>query len=181
MSQPLVDRLQRPSWNDRSFPFGLPHWMLADLIERLRGTAPRLQPLLAELKSEQLHRTDDGSWSIAQNVGHLGDTEELWIERFDDLAAGRETYTPADPARFASAAEKHIGVSIEETLARFVALRNRWIAMLESAPAPLQLADAYHARLDARMRLVDCAQFAAHHDDNHLLRIRQLRAEFGAP
>jgi hypothetical protein len=26
------------------------------------------------------------------------------------------------------------------------------------------------------MRLVDCAQFAAEHDDHHLLRIRTLRA-----
>jgi hypothetical protein len=29
------------------------------------------------------------------------------------------------------------------------------------------------------MRLVDCAQFYAEHDDHHLLRIRELRRIFG--
>jgi hypothetical protein len=33
--------------------------------------------------------------------------------------------------------------------------------------------------LQTSMRLVDCAQFYAEHDDHHLLRIRTLRALFG--
>ncbi len=179
MPTPATDSLTRPPWYQRRFQFGLPPWLLTDLLERLRGTVLRLNPLLDALDAATLHRSDDGSWSIAQNVGHLGDTEELWIQRYEDLQAGRETFTPADPTLLEAQGEQHVGVPIEKTLARVGALRARWIGMLETAPAALQLASAFHARLDTHMRLVDCAQFATHHDDSHLVRIRQLRAQFG--
>jgi hypothetical protein len=50
---------------------------------------------------------------------------------------------------------------------------------LSNATPGLQRATAFHQRLQVPMRLVDCAQFAAEHDDHHLLRIRALRAVYG--
>jgi hypothetical protein len=38
---------------------------------------------------------------------------------------------------------------------------------------------AFHERLQVPMRLVDCAQFYAEHDDHHLIRIRRLRIMVG--
>jgi uncharacterized damage-inducible protein DinB len=171
--------LERPRWADRRFQFVHPPWMLADFIERLRGVVPRLRPLLSDLDEVTAHRRHENSWSIAQNVGHLSDVEELWQLRIEDLRAGRAIYAPADSARFQSLAERHQIRPLAATVAELAERRTRLIAALSSAAPALQLASAFHERLKAPMRLVDCAQFAAEHDDHHLLRIRALRSVFG--
>ena len=172
---------ERPSWGQRRFLFGQPEWMLADFIERLRGVVPRLGPLLAGVSEEQARQQVDGRWSIAQNVGHLSDVEELWQIRLGDLRGGRTVYTPADPARFQAAALRHHERPLTATVAELSERRSRLVEALAGAPKALQAAVAYHERLRTPMRLVDCAQFYAEHDDHHLLRIRQLRAQLGFP
>lgn len=171
--------LERPRWADRSFQFVHPPWMLADMIERLRGVVPRLRPLLSELDEVTAHRRHENTWSIAQNVGHLSDVEQLWQERLEDLRQGRDTYTPADPVRFQSLSERHQTRPLAATVAELAERRGRLVEALAQASPGLQRASAFHERLQTRMRLVDCAQFAAEHDDHHLLRIRTLRQVFG--
>lgn len=171
--------LERPRWAERTFQFVHAPWMLADMIERLRGIVPRLRPLLSELDEVTAHRRHENTWSIAQNVGHLSDVEDLWQERLEDLRQGRETYTPADPARFQAAAERHQLRPLAATVAELAERRARLVEALVQAPPGLQRATAFHARLKTPMRLVDCAQFYAEHDDHHLLRIRELRRIFG--
>src|SRR5688572_31113549 len=99
----------RPKWAQRRFAFVHPLWMLADFTERLRGLVPRLEELLRGVDDDVAHRQLDGTWSIAQNAGHLADVEELWQERLEDLRQRRAIYTPADPARFQAAAQRHVG------------------------------------------------------------------------
>ena len=176
----MTPELTRPRWIDRTFQFVHPPWMLLDMIERLRGVVPRLGPLLAELDEVTAHRRNENTWSIAQNVGHLSDTEELWQERIEDLRQGRATYTPADAARFQKLAERHQARPLAATLAELSERRARLVAALLEAPEGLQRASSFHQRLKTPMRLVDCAQFVAEHDDHHLLRIRALRKLFGA-
>jgi uncharacterized damage-inducible protein DinB len=171
--------LERPRWADRTFQFVHPPWMLADFVERLRGVVPRLRPLLADLDEVTAHRRHENTWSIAQNVGHLSDVEELWQERLEDLRQGRAVYTSADPARFQALADRHQTRPLAATVAELAERRARFIAALTSAPEGIQRASAFHERLQTPMRLVDCAQFAAEHDDHHLLRIRALRRRFG--
>jgi hypothetical protein len=153
--------------------------MLADFLERLRGVVPRLAQLLDGVGPDAAYRQLDGSWSIAQNAGHLSDVEELWQERLEDLRQGRAVYTPADPARFRTAAERHQGRPLGEIVSELGERRARLVDAMANASPELQLAGALHERLRTRMRLVDCAQFYAEHDDNHLLRIRTLRGVFG--
>jgi uncharacterized damage-inducible protein DinB len=169
---------RREPWSQRTFVFSNPPWMLADLTERLRGLHPRLLPLLRDLSLDDLRRQVDGSWSIAQNVGHLADVEDLWQERLDDLRRGRPVYSPADPARFRAAAQRHQGRSIDEILTELQQRRAILIDAFEHATPELRRASAYHERLRVPMRLVDCAQFYAEHDDHHLLRIRALVTMF---
>jgi uncharacterized damage-inducible protein DinB len=169
----------RPPWAQRKFAFGHPPWMLADFVERLRGVVPRLGPLLDGVDAATANRQSNGSWSIAQNVGHLADVEDLWQERLEDLRQARRVYTPADPARFQAAAARHEGRPLADILAELSERRDRLVAALASAPPALQAASAFHERLQIPMRLVDCAQFYAEHDDHHLIRIRTLRAAFG--
>jgi uncharacterized damage-inducible protein DinB len=178
---PIPSESNRPSWGQRTFSFVHPQWMLADFVERLRGTLPRLDALVAGLDDARAQLQLEGKWSIAQNVGHLSDVEELWQERLEDLREGRKTYTPAVASRFQELAKRHAERSVAETLDELRARRARLVDALEHASPELQASSAFHERLQVPMRLVDCAQFYAEHDDHHLLRIRRLRVLVGAP
>lgn len=169
----------RPPWGRRAFMFGHPSWMLGDFVERLRGVVPRVEALVAGVSDEDAHRQLEGTWSVAQNIGHLSDVEELWQERLEDLRAGRTTYTPAVAARFQELARRHQGRPVTDTVKELEHRRTRLVAALERASPELQRAAAFHERLQCSMRLVDCAQFYAEHDDHHLIRIRRLRVMLG--
>ena len=119
------------------------------------------------------------SQSIAQNIGHLSDVEALWQERLDDLRQGRAVYKPADPARFQAAALRHQERSLAAIVAELGERRALLCEALLSAPPALMSASAFHERLQTPMRLVDCAQFYAEHDDHHLLRVRTLLSRLG--
>ena len=176
-----VAPLERPAWAQRTFCFGQPPWMAIDFAERLRGTVHRLAALLADLDTAALRARTGGAWSVLQNAGHLGDVEELWQQRVEDLRAGRDAFTPADAGHFRALAEAHQTRSVEDVLTYLTARRAPFVRALLTADERLRSADAHHERLGTRLRLVDMAQFAAEHDDHHLLRIRALRRELGAP
>ena len=168
-------QLTPPRWPDRAFRFDNPPWMLADFIERLRGNIHRTGPLLARVPDPLLRAQPDGTWSLLQNAGHLGDVEELWLQRIEELKAGRPVLTPADGAHFSALAEVHQERSAEEVLEYLAHRRAALVRALEGADDTLQRAAALHERLKVNMRLVDMAQFAAEHDDHHLVRMRELR------
>ncbi len=167
--------MSRPPWAQRKFAFVHPQWMLADFVERLRGLLSRLDALLAAVGESEAHAAHEGKWSIAQNVGHLADVEDLWQERLEDLRQGRAVYTAALPARFQSAAGRHPNRTLPEIVGDLARRRARFVDALAHASPALQAASAFHERLQTSMRLVDCAQFVAEHDDHHLLRVRALR------
>ena len=177
-SMSLLEDFDRPVWSKRRFTFGQPHWMLADFVERLRGLVPRVAALVDGLPDEVAHRRHEDTWSIAQNIGHLADVEDLWQERLDDLRKQRDVYTPADPARSQRAAERHQERPLVEIVRELNEKRVRLVAAMISAPQELQMASVFHERLQCRMRLIDCAQFYAEHDDHHLLRVRTLLGVF---
>ena len=175
----VASEFDRPPWAERKFSFVHPPWMLADFIERLRGTVPRLEALVLDMNDGDAHRQVEGKWSIAQNIGHLSDVEELWQERLDDLKKGKKTYSPAVGARFQELAKRHQASPVNAIIRELKDRRSRLVDALASASPELQQASAFHERLQVSMRLVDCAQFYAEHDDHHLLRIRRLRSMLG--
>jgi hypothetical protein len=175
----LSSELARPPWAQRKFSFVHPPWMLADFIERLRGVLPRLDELLLGLDDRRAHAQLEGKWSIAQNIGHLSDVEELWQERRDDQRNGRRVYSPAVGSRFQELAKRHQDRPVVETLQEFKSRRTRLVEALAHASPALQQSSAFHERLQTPMRLVDCAQFYAEHDDHHVLQIRKLRTMVG--
>ena len=172
----VASEFDRPPWAERKFSFVHPPWMLADFIERLRGTVPRLEALVLGVNDADAHREVEEKWSIAQNIGHLSDVEELWQERLDDLKKGKSTYSPAVGARFQELAKRHQASPIKEIIRELRDRRSLLVDALAQASPELQQASAFHERLQVPMRLVDCAQFYAEHDDHHLLRIRRLRS-----
>jgi hypothetical protein len=133
-----MGEFDRPSWAQRKFAFVHPPWMLADFVERLRGVLPRLDALLVGVDDSRARVQVDGKWSIAQNIGHLSDVEELWQERLEDLKHGRKTYTPAVGSRFQELAKRHQEPSVAETLGEFKARRSRLVDALAQASPDLQ-------------------------------------------
>lgn len=173
----MSDTLRRPKWSERKFTFGHPLWMLADFAERLAGAPARLEERTRGLDPRVALEQVDGKWSIQQNAGHLGDLEELWCTRIIELRRVAHTYTPADPAFIGEQALRHQGRSLEEVLAEFRTKREELVRVLAGADPDLQHRSAHHERLGCAMRLVDVSQFAAEHDDHHLLRIARLRTQ----
>src|SRR5689334_17931150 len=85
--------MHRTKWFERKFPPIEDNGLMPTILERLAGTPARLREMLAN--TEASARTDSG-WSIAKEVGHLGDLEPLWLQRVRDLGEGRADLTAAD-------------------------------------------------------------------------------------
>ena len=164
----------RQPWTERQFDFGFPVERHPEVIDRLRSTPARLRDLVGELTPEILVRREGESWSIQENVGHLGDLEELWHGRLKDFEKGSEELRPADMSNRVTYLADHNPRDVGELIADFRRARERLIDRVEKlGPEDLERS-AYHRRLDTRMRLVDLLYFIAEHDDHHLETIRLL-------
>ena len=88
--------MRRTNWFDRQFPPIEDNGLLPAIVERLAGTPARLRAMLANI--EPVAGFPPG-WSPAQEIGHLGDLEPLWLRRVRDLLEGRADLTAADSPR----------------------------------------------------------------------------------
>jgi uncharacterized damage-inducible protein DinB len=144
------------------------------ILERLRGTPLRLELLVRSIPAEELTASRDGTWSAQANVGHLLDLEPLWYGRFEDLLAGAEELRPADLTNKKTHEADHDSRPVEELLAGFRAERSRLVERAESLGPDERGATALHPRLKQPMSMADLFFFVAEHDDQHLVRIREL-------
>jgi uncharacterized damage-inducible protein DinB len=167
--------IPRQPWFERQFSFDLPVSAAPGVLERLRGTPPRLEHRLAGVAPVRLTARVADRWSIQENVGHLGDLEPLWMARVDDLAMGRPALHPADLDNRATHEAHHNARPLRELLDRFARARADLVTQLESADQADWLRSALHPRLKQPMRLLDLAFFIAEHDDHHLATITELR------
>lgn len=164
----------RQPWFERRFTFDLPVAAAPGLLERLRGTPARLTDRLAGIPAARLTLQVQGRWSILENVGHLGDLEDLWAARVDDLATGRDTLHAADLENRRTHEAHHNSRTLDELVARLRGPRRELVRQLEEADEADWLRAALHPRLRERMRLLDLAFFIAEHDDHHLATISDL-------
>jgi uncharacterized damage-inducible protein DinB len=169
---------QQVDWFSRSFSFELPVWMFPNILERLRGTPPRLEDRLKPLPQDLLVRRVDDRWSIQENAGHLLDLESLWVGRVHDFLAGTQTLRAADLANKKTYEANHNATPLEEILGSFRTVRLGWVQRLEDYDEALILRSAVHPRLKTEMRLIDLAFFVAEHDDHHLVEITSLLGLF---
>ena len=171
----------RQLWTERQFDFGFPVERHPDIIERLRATPERLQEMVSDLPPEILVRREGESWSIQENVGHLGDLEELWHGRLNDFEKGAEELRPADMSNRVTYLADHNSRDVQELIADFRRARRRLVDRVESMSTEDLERSAYHRRLDIQMRVVDLLYFVAEHDDHHLETIRRLIQSAQAP
>ncbi len=161
-------------WTKRSFDFDFLAELYPQLIERLRGTAARLEELVKAVPPELLTVRLGKAWSIQENVGHLADLEPLFTDRLDDYAAGAEELRPADMSNRATEEARHNSRELAELLKEFRARREALVSRLEALPPESFGRSAFHRRLGVPMRLADMCFFHAEHDDHHLARIREI-------
>jgi uncharacterized damage-inducible protein DinB len=166
--------MKQMPWIARQFAFDTPASMFPGLIERLRGTPPRLEDRLATLPKDLLTRRDGTSWSIQENAGHLLALESLWSGRLDDFAAGLVSLRPADMENRATIASDFNAQRCDAILSAFHLAREGLVARLEDFDSASVERVALHPRLNKPIRVIDMVVFIAEHDDHHLARISEL-------
>lgn len=172
---PVAERIR---WTDRQFQFNFPVELYPEMIERLRGTPPRLEDHLRSLGPEILARRDGERWSIQENAGHLLDLESLTAQRIDEYEAGAATLHAADMSNRQTYDANHNEHSAAAIAGSFREQRLRLVSRLDAFPAELFARTALHPRLNIMLRLVDLLYFCAEHDDFHLTRISELKRLF---
>ncbi|HLG03900.1 MAG TPA: DinB family protein [Bacteroidia bacterium] len=164
--------MQIPKWTSREFIFDFPSDKFPFILERLRGTAARIEELTRNLPREKLTAPGPGNaWSIQEHVGHLIDLDELHDGRIDDYINNAEVLRPADMENKKTYAAAHNKRDLSALLAEFRSARNHFIRRLEKLNPEKT---ALHPRLKKPMRVVDMAFFVSEHDDHHLALMRLL-------
>lgn len=166
--------MKRMKWSERQFTLDAPEGWLYNVVERLRGTLPRLLALTQGLQEVQLVHKPNDKWSIKEHIGHLADLEELHEGRLDDFEAGKKELRPADMSNKKTEAAHHNDQALSELLQGFQQKRNAFIQRLENLDDATQKLRALHPRLKVTMRPIDIAEFTAEHDDHHLAEIRNI-------
>lgn len=163
--------IEQLKWFDRSHNFDFPIELYPCLIERLRGTAGRLEELLRSHPSRFLTVRLNGAWSMQEHAGHLYDLDELHNGRLDDFIAGAATLRGWDVTNKKTVHARYNVNSLDTILRNFRSTRHHFVYRLENIDNALLSRIAQHPRLQLPMRLVDMVYFVAEHDDHHLARI----------
>ncbi len=166
--------MQRTKWIDRKFIFDFPEGWIFNILERLRGTAVRMEHLVKNLSHDHLTRKANDSWSIQEHIGHLLDLEELHEGRIDDFLAREKILRAADMTNAKTLAANHNNSNVQQLLNDFKKSRERFIKRIKTMDDETQNFKSLHPRLKIMMRPVDMAYFTAEHDDHHLASIRIL-------
>jgi uncharacterized damage-inducible protein DinB len=149
---------------------------LAATLDRLRGTARELVSLTTNVDRARMHRQPGPrEWSAAQVVGHLADAEMVYAVRFRlMIVEDRPHLTAFDEdawvQRFAL-----LDDDLKETIARWRALRDSTLRVLDS----LEDADWRRSGVHAERGELNVRQMAAllaDHDRGHLDQIRHALA-----
>jgi len=158
-------------WFDRQFTFGLPVEMLPFLLERLNGTAWRMEAKVKNIPDEILSQRWNDKWSVKQNIGHLAEVDAVNSQRIDQILQGVEVMAPAvfEPRDYNT-------MPVQDVIAYFREGRLKNIAKYSGLQEKELQASSIHPRLKQRMTPVDLAFFDAEHDDHHLVTINEILA-----
>ena len=164
----------RIKWTERKFDFTFPAGLYPEMIERLRGTVPRLEDHFENLSTDVLTTRNDDRWSMQENAGHLIDLEALTQQRIEEYVAGSAVLHAADMSNRKTYEANYNDANVTDILKTFREQRTATIKRLDQLDDSLFSRSALHPRLNVPMRLVDLLFFTAEHDDYHLTRIAEL-------
>jgi len=161
--------MQKLSWFERVFKFGLPIGMLPFYIERLEGTSARIESKIKGISEEILSRRLDNKWSIKENIGHLAEVDEIALKRIGEIISG---VSPMSRAVFEP--QPYHEWPINKVFKFFHETRLQNIKRYSDLKAEDLEKSSLHPRLNLMMTPVDLAWFDAEHDDHHLVRINEI-------
>jgi len=167
--------MKQIKWFDRKFDFASEQNIFPAILERLEGTAVRLNHKLNSIPEEQLIAKPRNTWSIQENVGHLLDLEPIWKGRLEDILLQKEYLRPADLENKKTDLAEHNEKNLMDIISQFVTHRNNTLARLKNLNETEIFRYALHPRLNKPMRTLDLFLFVAEHDDHHLARISELQ------
>lgn len=170
--------MERTLWIDRKFNFEFPTGWLPNIIERLRGTTPRIIEMTSTISDSEGRYNYQNKWSIKENIGHLSDLEELHDGRIDDFLSRKEQLRPADMSNAKTYAENYNQADLHQLINEFTMKRTKFIKKLLALDDDTQVFKSFHPRLKIMMRPIDVAFFTAEHDDHHLADIRFILNHF---
>ena len=165
--------IQQTLWTERKFEFNFTVGLFPVILERLKGTLPRLETIVRNKSEQELSYKSSGAWSIKEQIGHLYDVEELWYGRIEDFLSGKESLRAADMTNAKTRKADHNKKNIEELLQQFSSARNKLIEKVEQIDERTASITSLHPRLQKPMRLIDSLFFVAEHDDHHVAKIRE--------
>lgn len=165
--------IKQTQWVERKFEFNFPVGLFPVIIERLRGTLPRIEAITKNATEGVLNQKNDGKWSVKEQIGHLYDLEELWYGRVEDFLSGQQVLRAADMSNAKTQNANHNKNSIGELLQQFSVARNKLIDKVKHMDERTAALTSLHPRLQIPMRLIDSLFFIAEHDDHHLAKIRE--------
>ena len=165
-------------WFERKFDFDNTQNIFPSIVERLLGTALRLEEKVKSIQDTiqdtGLIERVDYKWSIKENIGHLIDLEPLWQGRFEDIKNGHTTLRPTDLQNNKTHLANHNRKHIAELLHEFSHIRRRTLDLIGHIDEETIFKSALHPRLKTPMRVMDLFLFVAEHDDHHLARITEI-------
>ena len=147
-------------------------------MERLRGTAIRLEQFIQEIPTENLTKITLDKWSVQEHAGHLLDLESLWFGRIGDIIEGKKILREADLSNKKTHEANHNDRDVQEILMEFKVERKKLTDALSAVPQKDFEKTALHPRLLVPMKMIDLAYFVAEHDDHHLAMMRWIEGEF---
>ena len=164
-------------WFERKFNFDVPVDLFPNVIERLRGAAPRLEEKLLPMPQDiRLHKNGD-EWSIQEHAGHLVDLDELHYGRLLDFEAGVKDLRPADLQNKKTYEARWNEREASALCAQFRLEREKFIAKADSFAPEMWGRTGVHPRLKQPMRLIDMCLFVAEHDDHHLMLMTRMQKQ----
>ncbi len=160
-------------WFERNLTFGLPAEMLPYYLERLSGTAARLEAKVKGFSDTELSVRLNDKWSVKRHIGHLAEVDAVANKRLDEMISGVEIMSAAvfEP-------KDYNPWSIEKVLDLFVNNRHQNLKKYQALSATELKKSSLHPRLKVQMTPVDLAWFDAEHDDHHLVTINVILKTF---
>jgi len=166
--------MKQEKWFDRNFHFQHNQFILPSIIERLSGTAVRLEDKIKGIPDSRLIKTVDNGWSVKEHIGHLTDLEPLWQGRLEDILDGLAEQRATDLQNNLTNQANHNARSVQELIQQFQNARQLSIQSLLSITDDDVFKSALHPRLKIPMNILDLWVFVAEHDDHHLASISTL-------
>jgi len=155
------------------------HAVHARIVQRLQGNAEDVTRMVAGLGEADLaRRTVADKWSVKELVCHLDRIHEVFDQRVDAMLDEENPKLPAYEPDGDAAFDERVKRATADTLAAFLARRDRLIARLEE----LRPSDWHRAGQHPEYPNYDvhfCVEYLAHHEAHHLYQMFQRRAPLG--